>query len=121
AADGVTVKGNYDGVRIGGSFNNIIGGALATARNVLSGNVRNGVLIMGPTSGVSGSVMQNLVQANFIGTDVTGTLNRGNGSSGLQIINSASNTIGGTGAARNVISGNGGEGIRIDEIGRAHV
>ncbi|HEY8131519.1 MAG TPA: hypothetical protein VII12_06470 [Thermoanaerobaculia bacterium] len=114
AADGVTAKGNYDGVRIGGSFNNIIGGASATVRNVLSGNVRNGVLIMGPTSGVSGSVMQTLIQGNFIGTDVTGTLRRGNGSNGVQIINSASNTIGGTGPARNVISGNNGEGIRID-------
>jgi hypothetical protein len=114
AADGVTVKGNYDGVRVGGSFTNTIGGTSAAVRNVLSGNIRNGVLIMGPTSGVSGSVMQTLIQGNFIGTDVTGTLNRGNGSNGLQIINSASNTIGGSGGARNVISGNTGEGLRID-------
>src|SRR5207237_8169864 len=84
APDGVTVKGNYDGVRIGGSFNNVIGGASASARNLLSGNIRNGVLLMDPASGVAGSVMQTLVHGNFIGTDVTATLNRGNGRNDVQ-------------------------------------
>jgi len=114
APDGTTVKGNFDGIRIGGSFNNTIGGTTAAVRNVISGNIRNGVLVMGPVGGVSGSVMQNLVQGNFIGTDATGTLDRGNASNGVHLINSASNTIGGAAAARNVISGNNGEGVRID-------
>jgi hypothetical protein len=113
APDGVTVKGNSDGLRIGGSFNNTIGGRADAARNVISGNLRNGVLIMGPT-GVPGSVMQNLVQGNFIGTDASGTLDRGNGANGVHIVNSSSNTIGGSPEGRNVIAGNTGEGVRID-------
>lgn len=114
APDGATVKGNFDGIRIGGSFNNTVGGTTAAVRNVISGNIRNGVLIRGPVDGVSGSVMQNVVQGNLIGTDATGTLDRGNGSNGVHIINSASNTVGGAAVARNVISGNAGEGVRID-------
>jgi hypothetical protein len=113
APDGVTAKGNYDGVRIGGSFNNRIGGRPAAVRNVISGNLRNGVLIMGPLS-VAGSGMQNAVLGNFIGTDASGTLDRGNAGQGVHIIRSAGNTIGGANAFRNVISGNGGEGLRID-------
>ncbi|MCI0350270.1 MAG: putative Ig domain-containing protein, partial [Acidobacteriales bacterium] len=114
APDGATAKGNFDGVRIGGSFNNTIGGTSEAVRNVISGNLRNGVLIMGPVEGTQGSIMQTLVQGNFIGTDVTGTQDSGNLANGVQIINSARNTIGGTGLARNVISGNSGEGVRID-------
>ncbi|PYQ51065.1 MAG: hypothetical protein DMF78_14150, partial [Acidobacteria bacterium] len=113
APDGVTVKGNYDGLRIGGAYTNTIGGETAAVRNVISGNLRNGVLIMGPLS-VEGSVGLNVVKGNFIGTDATGTLDRGNAAQGVQIIRSGGNMIGGSVAARNVISGNGGEGVRID-------
>jgi len=51
----------------------------------------------------------NVVEGNFLGTDVTGTLALGNGRSGVNIYGiSQGNTIGGTTAgARNVISGNG--------------
>jgi Calx-beta domain len=55
----------------------------------------------------------NLIEGNFIGTDPTGTLRRGNTFYGLLIL-SSNNTIGGTSAAaRNVISGNSSEGISI--------
>jgi hypothetical protein len=113
APDGVTVKGNYDGIRLGGSFTSTIGGETAAVRNVISGNLHHGVLIMGPLS-IPGSVGLHSVKGNFIGTDATGTLDRGNGAEGVRIIRSASNTIGGSATARNVISGNGGEGVRID-------
>ncbi|MBI3241886.1 MAG: hypothetical protein HYZ49_06275 [Chloroflexi bacterium] len=56
----------------------------------------------------------NVVQGNYIGTDVTGTVDRGNTNIGLTIQDSPSNTIGGTtDAQRNLISGNGDNGIRI--------
>ncbi|MFK8018175.1 MAG: beta strand repeat-containing protein [Pseudomonadales bacterium] len=63
--------------------------------------------------GITGD--NNTIAGNFIGTDVTGTLDRGNTLAGLQLYSSAeTNTIGGTTAAdRNVISGNGQEGINI--------
>ncbi|MBI2834372.1 MAG: hypothetical protein HYX76_08100 [Acidobacteria bacterium] len=57
----------------------------------------------------------NVVEGNYIGTDVTGALDQGNGSNGIHIIDAAANVIGGTApSARNVISGNNGEGVRID-------
>ena len=53
-----------------------------------------------------------MVEGNFIGTDVTGTLNRGNGQHGIAINNATNATIGGTtSAARNLIAFNGQAGI----------
>ena len=79
----------------------------------------------------------NVVQGNFIGTDVSGTAKLGNNEAGVEIIDVPNNTIGGTTpAARNIISGNGhaiytevpifgtqpiaiyGSGIRIDTAGQ---
>ncbi len=57
------------------------------------------------------SATGNTIVGDFVGTDVTGMTALANGANGLQIDASA-NTIGGlTGATRNVISGNGGDGI----------
>ncbi|HLJ92950.1 MAG TPA: right-handed parallel beta-helix repeat-containing protein [Gemmataceae bacterium] len=61
----------------------------------------------------------NILQGNYIGTDVTGTLALGNGL-GVRLATS-NNTIGGTAAAAgNVIAGNGGDGIFISS-GTANV
>ena len=50
----------------------------------------------------------NMVEGNFLGTDPTGTLDKGNASTGLNVFDSDNDTIGGTAAfAGNVISGNG--------------
>ncbi len=60
----------------------------------------------------------NILVGNYLGTDVTGTLDRGNGLDGVRIDNSANNTIGGlTAVERNVVSGNSIHGVRI--IGEA--
>jgi hypothetical protein len=56
----------------------------------------------------------NLVQGNYIGTDVTGTASLPNGA-GLVVKRSADNTIGGTtSTARNIISGNTQDGIDLE-------
>jgi hypothetical protein len=56
----------------------------------------------------------NKVEGNFIGTDPSGTLDRGNGSFGGVFVYGSNNTIGGaTRDKRNVISGNGGTGVRL--------
>jgi hypothetical protein len=88
-----------------------VGGTVAGARNIISGNNNNGILL----SGSSG----NLVQGNFIGTDVNGTAAVGNSQSGSQVTGaSANNTFGGTTtAARNIISGNLGNGLQIRQTG----
>src|SRR5262249_19659932 len=89
-----------------GSANNTIGGTAAGARNVISGN--NPGVWFTCTSGSA-----NLVEGNFIGTDVTGTAALGSGFAGVDR-RADDNTIGGTTAgARNVISGNLGDGVLI--------
>jgi len=114
---GTDVTGTVDlgnslgGVAINSLGNDTIGGTAAGARNVISGNDSFGIAI----EGVGG----NLVQGNYIGTDVTGTADLGNsGVAGVLILSSSNNTIGGTSVgARNVISGNDDEGIEIHTTG----
>jgi parallel beta-helix repeat protein len=102
-AAGTLSLGNGNvGVRINGAPNNTVGGTVAGARNVLSGNNDSGVVIEGAVAG------GNLVQGNFIGVNPAGTADMGNAFDGVQIRGAAvNNTVGGTvAAARNIISGN---------------
>src|SRR5207253_3008557 len=56
----------------------------------------------------------NLVEGNYVGTDVTGTADLGNQSNGMVVINGTGHVIGGTVAgARNVVSGNDSPGIAL--------
>ena len=65
-------------------------------------------------SGVRIFRSQVVVEGNFIGTDLTGSLALGNAGFGVEIDTGFDNRIGGTtAAARNVISGNAGGGVRI--------
>ena len=82
-----------------------IGGATAGARNVISGNSFVGIRISNSFCG--DCVTDNVVQGNYIGTDLTGTLPLGNG---IQAINI--NTIGND-VLDNVISGNLGDGVVV--------
>ena len=106
--DGTTQMPNsIYGININNSPGNMIGGVTAAARNVISGNNFHGIILVNPNS------TNNLVQGNLIGTDSTGTADRGNSGSGIYIDASA-NIIGGTNAlARNVISGYSGDGISL--------
>jgi hypothetical protein len=112
-AAGTGAIGNGSGVVTEGQSANFsshtIGGTAPGARNIISGN-------MGPGISIGGTLSGSLVQGNFIGTDVTGNAALANASDGVLInFGSANNTIGGTTpAARNVISGNGGNGVRSD-------
>ncbi len=120
-ANGVIIQGNYIGTNAAGTGaiantgdgiavnadNTQIGGTTALARNVISGNTGDGLQLSGDN---------NIVQGNYIGIDATGTSFLGNGLQGIFIgFNADGNTIGGTVAgARNIISGNSEDGIRID-------
>lgn len=97
------------GILVNNSANNQIGGDIATERNVIADNTAGGIEITG--SGANG----NLIQGNYIGTDSTGTLDRGNHGDGVRIHQGASgNTIGGTMfGTRNIISGNDDDGVQI--------
>ena len=97
-----------------GARNNLVGSGESRASNLVSGNWGAGIRIHDTSS------VDNVVQGNFIGTDVSGTDEIGNGTNathaGVSIINATNNEIGGVSASqRNVISGNRGSGgILID-------
>lgn len=106
---GTLPLGNHgDGVAISasnGAHGNIIGGTVPGARNIISGNIGNGV-------GLSGD--GNVVEGNYIGTDVTGEASVGNTQNGVALVRNANNTVGGIAAgAGNVISGNDGDGVLL--------
>lgn len=91
--------------------NNIIGGAIAAARNVISGNNSNGVMID------NFATQGNKIRGNYIGTDRTGTAHLGNDSNGVFIRDAIGNVIGGTtSGAGNVISANHSSGVAISGI-----
>ncbi len=117
---GVTLYGNWIGLNAAGtgslpnasvgltigSDGNTIGGSISGARNVISGNGRDGVSMSGEG---------NLFMGNYVGVDPTGMAAIGNAFDGVALHSADGNTIGGTGPGEgNVISGNGGRGLQID-------
>ncbi len=88
-----------------GSFSNVIGGTELGAGNIISGNFRYGVALQ--------ACVENTVQGNFIGTDVTGTLDLGNFGAGVNV-NGYNHLIGGIEvSAGNIVAFNRGEGVRL--------
>ncbi|MFK7915470.1 MAG: Ig-like domain-containing protein [Pseudomonadales bacterium] len=107
-ATGITAAANAVGIRVQSSATgNSIGGSVAGAGNVISGNSGSGVAL--------GATADNqTIQGNYIGLDATGLAGLGNGQAGLNVL-SDSNLIGGDSlTARNVISANSGAGVDID-------
>ncbi len=113
AGTGAMANG-FSGVQIyGGAQGNTVGGTVAGARNVLSGNTNQGLTING--AGTSG----NVVLGNYAGLNAAGTAAVPNIFAGVQIFGGATNnTIGGTAAgAANVLSGNSAQGVAISDAG----
>ncbi|WP_161602412.1 beta strand repeat-containing protein [Tautonia marina] len=106
-----------------GAVSNTIGGVNAasgvrTAGNLISGNGHNGILLYGgPTS-------NNAILGNFIGTNANGSSPIGNTRHGILLEGASNNTIGGenvsispgTLRSGNLVSGNGGDGIRLTTL-----
>jgi len=111
-ASGTGALGNgLDGISLEAS-SNTVGGTTTTARNIISANGRHGISLGGGTAVAE----NNLVQTNFIGTDITGTHLLGNGGDGVFATSATNNLVGGTisraGAPpANVIAGNAGHGV----------
>ncbi len=94
--------------------NNQIGGGLAVQRNVISNSAVHGIYI-------ENSALTNKIQGNYIGTDITGTIDLGNLQHGIWMFNNLSNVIVGTdgdgindAAEGNLISGNNIHGIYLE-------
>lgn len=116
SADGTTVAANNtnDTAQQGGllieSASNTIGGTVDADRNVVSGNLQSGILLIG--AGATG----NDIYGNYIGLDAGGSLDRGNTEEGIDLEFADNNTIGGPlNGQRNIISGNDSDGIEIDD------
>ena len=110
-ATGTVALGNENGVVVEfASQDNMIGGTGPEARNIISGNRGYGVVVGSAGEKPTG----NIVQGNFIGTDVTGAVALANGMGGVSIFGADQTLVGGTEpGARNVISGNVGDGIHV--------
>ena len=113
-----TAAGNADGgvslgVNQGNSSGNTVGGTTTGARNIISGNVGNGVVVYG--TGASA----NLIEGNYVGTNAAGTAAVPNTNDGIDVFSAAvGNTVGGSSvSALNVISGNTGVGVEIAGAG----
>lgn len=112
--EGCHIFSNSIGVSIGAipTFTAVyarVGGVAVSNRNVISGNSDVGIYITTPMG-------RSLVQGNYIGLDPGGTLSYShtNNFTGVLIVDSPSNTIGSAAAgARNIISGNRGEGVKL--------
>jgi hypothetical protein len=119
---GNVVEGNFLGTDLTGTMsksnglaiqiftsNNRIGGTVAAARNIISGNDSRGIAI---TQDSTRTGMGNIIQGNFFGTDVTGTTMVRNNGRGIEVTFSTNTLIGGTTAgARNIMAGHFGEAI----------
>jgi hypothetical protein len=124
------VKGNYIGTNVSGTAAianagsgvslgtqyNVVGGNTVGERNLISGNDNCGVGIY------QSLAMSNTVIGNYIGTDASGTAALGNGYQGVWVSYGAKyNVIGGdTASERNLISGNGSDGVLIRYSGTMH-
>lgn len=130
-SNNTTVEGNYigvdgtgllprgngaGGIRVENSNDVMIGGTTITARNIVSDNFDNGIVIDGTSTNCR-------IKANFVGLGIDGSTSLGNGFTGIYLLgnSTATGTIvgGSTFAERNVSSANGsrtltGDGIRIE-------
>jgi CSLREA domain-containing protein len=116
--DGTTQPGfagspiiELNGAGAGASVNGIAvtGGTGSAIKGLVINNFNASGILLQSASGA------NIVQGNYVGTNLAGTADLGNGGNGVSVINgSPNNLIGGTAAGtRNVISANSGSGVYI--------
>jgi uncharacterized delta-60 repeat protein len=103
----VAVANNAVGILIqNGSDTNLIGGTVAGAENLISGNLGDGIRITSSTT--------NLIINNYIGTDITGTADIANTDTGIKIFIASNNQIGGTAFGEGNTIGYNPIGVEID-------
>ena len=114
--NGTAAIPNFSGIGFSGATASTIGGTVATARNVVSGNTSVSILLGAGSVNSSG----NLVAGNYVGVDKSGLVALANGE-GVDL-QAPGNTIGGSQASyRNVLSGNKFDGVVIETTGASSV
>ncbi len=98
---------NNIGVYVWQAQDNVIGGTEPEMPNVISGNTANGITLGGENAN------HNLIIGNYIGTVSGGDAELGNGGMGITVSGSDNRVGGSLESERNIISGNGHDGIRI--------
>ena len=140
AATQITITGNYiglniegnplanngDGITAYGASNISIGGTLATQRNVISANNKNGIHLYRDCS-ANGNTTNSTIFNNYIGTTTNGSVQSGYGNSfaGIEVnefyggcVSVYKHQIGGDNTGEpNVIAGNTNQGILIHQSG----
>ena len=109
ASDAAGLGNTHSGIGVfDSSNNNLLGGTVAGAGNVIVFNGDRGILFAFSSDG-------NAVEGNWIGTDPAGAAGMGNATNGVEFIfGPSNNTVGGTAAgAANVIANNGGAGVAL--------
>jgi CSLREA domain-containing protein len=104
AAGAAAIGNQGNGITMDGNIN-MVGGSAPEARNIISGNIGNGIRVNSDS---------NEIQNNFIGTDVSGTIAVGNQMSGIFVYGLGAVQIGGIDST-NIISANGLFGIWLDD------
>ncbi|MEA2204292.1 MAG: hypothetical protein QOE77_1068 [Blastocatellia bacterium] len=96
----------FSGITVSSSINNVIGGLVPGAQNVISGNTLVGI-------DLDGSTVNNTIQGNIIGLNAAGTAPLANAFGGIRV-SWNNNLIGGDQAgAANRIGHNGGPGVYV--------
>ncbi len=109
-AAGGTALGNFGGILVESTYGgNLIGGPAAGQGNLISGNTGTGGSL-----GLSGvrvfgaSTNPNIIQGNFIGTDLGGAAAIPNAAAGIELMNDVNNQV-----LDNLISANGLHGVQL--------
>ena len=95
----------------------IIGGTNPQDANIIGGNDKTGIFLSG-TSNIAQGISEDIIkiQGNFIGTDTSGTIDLGNGGSGITIPYNNDDLIGGRNKNEgNVIAFNKGNGVWLED------
>ncbi len=118
ATDGAAALGNGEnGVLIVDSPSNKIGGDIVGTWNIISANGYHGIELRGDGADA------NIIQRSIVGSDLFGTLDRGNGRAGIYLTptsggdGASDNIVGGGpwGSGGNLISGNAWAGIHVEK------
>jgi hypothetical protein len=101
--DGSTAGGNGVGLTIDGAAGITVGGLTVAQRNLISGNTSHGMEVRSDFDDAQPVI---LIRGNWIGTDASGLLDRGNGGNGINLGIDASRVFVGNSGAPNRISFN---------------